>query len=170
VQADIVERKLAELNEYASGMFDIFLRWFAFFAGVNYLAIGWLTRPDSKTSGCASSAQLISFLFICQNILGLVACVFVWRYFKQTDLRIQRLEEIAWPDRGTLDKPIICRSSLPADTYMLAACLLGVALVLIALAWICIGFPDALPLTIQDFLGVVGRAKSMRNPCSFVRP
>ncbi|MFL9898895.1 hypothetical protein PQR71_12130 [Paraburkholderia fungorum] len=154
MQADIVERKLAELNEYASGMFDIFVRWFAFFAGVNYLAIGWLTRPDSKTSDLPTSTQLISCLFICQNILGLVACIFVWKYFKETDLRIQRLEEIAWPDRGTLNKSIICRSSLPADTYMLAASLLGLALVIIAVAWICIGFPGALPLTVQHFLGI----------------
>jgi hypothetical protein len=134
-----LDRKFRELHDYIRHIFQLFVGWFTFFATVNYATMGWLAKPSGLVPVGTHLVWLISGLFISQNLLGIVACVFVRRYLLERDSEILRLEQQAASSSQDESGPPLS-SSVPLALYSTTIVLIAWALGVILLSWCAIPF------------------------------
>jgi hypothetical protein len=140
-----VESCIAERHNYARHIFTSAVGWFTFFVTVNYASMGWLAGAADKFKGNHATIVLIASLFSTQNLLGIIACLFIRSYFFRCNSRILqgqalllRAEAIA-EDQGDLSG----QTCLPLRLYSTLIILMIVALAPILAAWII--FPLVYP-------------------------
>lgn len=74
------ESRLKQIHDYIRHTLQLFLGWFAFFAGINYVALGWLATGTNHAA--PSVAIAVGANFIVRNLLGIVRTIFVDRALK----------------------------------------------------------------------------------------
>jgi hypothetical protein len=132
--SDRVVRQLKELNDYERHTFQLFITWYTFFVGVNYLALGWLATAKDGISALARWSPLIPSVFLFQNALGLFCCYFVWISLKDHNDRIIALENSDLPTGEALAE----RAGVPIVMYKQVIWLIVWSLVSIVVAWFVI--------------------------------
>jgi hypothetical protein len=123
------EDRLGQIHDYIRHTFQLFLTWFAFFAGINYVAFGWLASPNSTANtaaaNAASHAQAVALVagvnFIIQNLLGIAAAIIVDRVLKDFASKASKLEG---PN-----------GIVPIAPYRGSIVLVGIALFVTAAVW-----------------------------------
>jgi len=115
------ENRLRQIHDYIRHTFQLFLGWFAFFAGINYVALGWLASPNGTASHSPSIALAVGVNFNIQNILGIIAAVIVDNALKDLASKASKLEG---SDR-----------IVPTALYRGSIVLIGIALFVTAAVW-----------------------------------
>lgn len=122
-------KELDELNTYARSHMQLFLSWFAFFCGINIVALGWLATATPKPL----IRDCITFNFIIQGLLAVIACRTVHSNLVSTDLRIEAILR-------QIDKSGFARSPLPCHLYVRATILIASACLILVGVWVTIVF------------------------------
>ena len=116
------ENRLRQIHDYIRHTLQLFLAWFAFFATINYAALGWLASSGGSTAKPPPSFVLaLALNLIIQNLLGICAAVIVERALTDLASKASKLEA---PD-----------TIVPIALYRGSIVLIGIALSVTALIW-----------------------------------
>lgn len=125
------QRRLRETHEYARHVFNVLVSWFTFFITINYASMGWLAGKSAVDSPKVELVQLISYLFISQNILGVAAEITILYYLLDANRRARSYEQIIQRDLSHIDT----HTCIPIRVYAPAVLLMSSALLTILIAW-----------------------------------
>jgi|GEM_PF-3388638 len=136
MNVDFVETSIKERHEYARHVFTSTINWFSFFVVLNYGAMSWLAGSD-KLKGDPRSVILVASGFIAQNILGIIACLIVRRYFARSETRLLEAQAILLKRKSIPEdlSDLSGQTCLPRRLYSTVIALMIVALVPILVAW-----------------------------------
>lgn len=118
-------KEMDELHTYARTHIHQFLSWFAFFSGINIVALGWIATATPSTK----MTQLISANFIAQALLAAAACSAVYREIRAMDDRVSAILRY-------IDSSGISRSPLPRRLYLRSIVFVALACALLACLWV----------------------------------
>ena len=113
------ENRLRQIHDYIRHTFQLFLAWFTFFAGINYVALGWLAGTTAKPP--PSLVLALALNLVIQNLLGMIAAVIVERVLTDLASKASKLEA---PD-----------TIVPIALYRGSVVLIGIALLVTASIW-----------------------------------
>ena len=131
------ESDIKQRHDYARHAFTATTGWFTFFVTVNYASMGWLAGSADKFSGNHSVIRLVAGLFITQNILGIIACVIMRRFFFHCNDRIREsLRALPEVEISGDECDLAGQTGLPIGLYSILMILMIVALIPVLIAWI----------------------------------
>jgi hypothetical protein len=129
---ETVEKSIREYHEHLRHIFGLFITWFTFFIGVNYVGIGWFASAADKSTAKPTSIGLIALLFIVQCALGIAVCATLLWHFRRTCKRIEFLQK---KDKWT-DKVLEGRTTMPLFVYQFSVSGGMAAIITVGIAWI----------------------------------
>jgi hypothetical protein len=116
------ESRLDQIHDYIRHSFQLFLTWFALFAGINDVALGWLGSSSGATAKPPRLLILaLALNLIIQNLLGIIAALIVKRALTDLASKAYNLEG---PD-----------TIVPIALYRGSVVLIGIALFVTASIW-----------------------------------
>jgi hypothetical protein len=136
MNSDFIESCIRERHEYARHAFTSTINWFSFFVVLNYGAMSWLAGSD-KFKGDPRAMILVASGFIAQNILGIIACLVVRRYFRRSNGRLLEAQAILLRRKSMTEdlSDLSGQTCLPLRLYSTVIVLMIIALVPILIAW-----------------------------------
>ena len=136
---DLAKIAISEENNYIRHMLTSAVGWFSFFVTVNYASMGWLAGAADKFKGNYPAIVLISALFVTQNILGIMACLAVRRYFSGAHERLEGLHRAFVGGSDSAGDSALSASKLgsyfPVSLYRRLMLFMVVAMIPVMIAW-----------------------------------
>lgn len=96
----LVEDQFKEINNHVRHVMQLLVTWYTFFVASNVVAIGWIATTD-KTRLLTGNLMLgcgITGVFVTVNLLGIIALVYIRRYFIETNAKISIMVQLIEPE------------------------------------------------------------------------
>jgi hypothetical protein len=131
-----IESCIEERHEYARHTLTSTVTWFTFFVVLNYGAMSWLAGSQTMSQN-HYALILVACGFILQNILGIIACLIVRKYFFRSNKRILDSQALLLRQQSIVEDfaDLGSQTCLPLRLYLSVVVLMIIALVPILAAW-----------------------------------
>jgi hypothetical protein len=124
-----IQARISEYQEHVRHIFGLFITWFNWFVGVNYVGIGWFASQDPKKP---TSVGFIGTVFVIQCLLGIMVCLMLIYYFYCTYKNIVSLQK----QDSSLHGQLKTKTSMPLLVYLFSVCGGMVAIGTVGAAWL----------------------------------
>lgn len=132
-----ISKKIGQLHDYTRSTIQLLIAWFTFFVAVNSATAGWLvTKPKDAALFNGPLIWIIAGVFTLQNVLGVIACLFIRTQVTKTKTHIEVLEaNLLKIERGEEIQDTSLDAGIPSDLYSKVTWLLTASLLALALLW-----------------------------------
>jgi hypothetical protein len=121
---------IQELHTHMRHNMALWVQWFTFFVGVNYLAFGWFAVSDRNKLPTKSAVLIAACLFISQCALGIWVSLSFMQWLKKADLELFGLYKKLHAER--------IEPTFSTHFYGLAITLGSVALGALIIGWLAL--------------------------------
>ena len=136
MDTSFIESSISQRFEFARNTLSNLVTWFSWFVLLNYGAMSWLAT-SAKNTPHPHAIVLVAAGFLLQNILAVIVCVVVGKYFVRANSRILEDQKIIRKVRSIPEPTgdLAGQTSLPSLLYGTVVALMIAALTPMFLAW-----------------------------------
>jgi hypothetical protein len=155
-----LDTKIKEMHVYTRVSMQLLVAWFTFFCTINFATLGWLAKPEKDAVIDIRVQRTLAFIFIAQNILGIVICFVCEHLVRKTDSRITTWEKYLFNHRNP---PLLVQyptdTGVPVKAYCWTIRSMIIALLTMITAWVIFALPRQV---LQPLLGTGGARAAVK--------
>ena len=121
---------IQELHTHMRHNMALWVQWFTFFVGVNYIAFGWFAASDKNKMPTKSAVLIAACLFISQCALGIWTSLSFRQWLNKSDRELFNLYKKLHAERT--------EPTFSTHFYGLAITLASVALGVLIIGWLAL--------------------------------
>jgi len=132
-----LDDEFREIHNYVRHVAQLSVAWYTFFVTGNLVAAGWFSWTTTKQDPLLEmpgTVWAVCLVFLAVNVLGILVCAFVRRYFLQADSRIKEILLSLSSDSSSSQPP--ATSPVPLVLLCRSAVLMMLSLVVLMCAWV----------------------------------